>query len=58
MYRFERRGRGGDCDGTARVRRIMPNVAAADLAEMEHKFPCGTEDIVRGLGQVFEARAV
>jgi hypothetical protein len=36
------------------VRRVMPTVKPAELAKMEAKFPCGTEDIVRGLGQVFE----
>lgn len=36
------------------VRHVMPKVKPSELAEMEEKFPCGTEDIVRGLGQVFE----
>ena len=36
------------------VRHVMPSVSPPALAEMEAQFPCGSEDIVRGLGQVFE----
>ena len=36
------------------VRRTMPHVSPMKLAEMERQHPCGTEDIVHGIGRVFQ----